>query len=259
MIDLFLNSIFKLWKLIISFSTDFGRKALCKGKGLKSKRYRWHDDELKDGPSWDAGDDWNDDNETSLDAGNVISEEMPLTCRLGDALDCYRKKKSDKKSGRKRRWEKSDESTNNIFSSNQASSTPVKIHGKGATIYEEQVDTNTDNDITSADNTVPENASVTVAMAPEQDTRFSQVLNISTHSISPCNLKETYSSAYTEGVCQPRRFAIDIARHRGANSDVYALFEMVEDENNNRHEGYRWHDVAGEWQNLDVNQYCSIR
>ncbi|XP_072038265.1 uncharacterized protein [Amphiura filiformis] len=157
---------------------------------------------------------------------------------LGMVVD-HLLKRSYKKAKRRRKCKKSvyDENSEYI-NTNSASSNPVKMFGKKATIYEEKSDTSDDN--SAVEEPAPNDAATVTIDEPfphhdELDIKPTTMLRLATQTILPGQLKNTFGCAYIESMCQPRRFAIDVSQRLSApaSRQVYALFEVIDDNNRN--------------------------
>ncbi len=153
-------------------------------------------------------------------------------------------KKSQMKVKRKRRRKVKkcdcgdDDKTSAFVNTNTASSTPLKMFGKNAMVYEERQDALGDRDDGNA--TLDEEAPAmipTTLPTPELDIKLSTVLRLAADSVLPNDLRNVFGSTYVESMSQPHRFAIDISQRvsgaAGKRNKAYVLFEVLDDNNNN--------------------------
>ena len=195
------------------------------------------------------------------DEDQTVSRSSP---NLGEVvthlLEKCPKKRKHRKTKRRRVSDETDTCLHCNISTNHASSSPVKMHGKKATIYEEKED----DDTSSEDNLDEDNAtlaadvSVPMDTLPDEEVRQSNSSKLATHTITPCHLKNVFGSAYIESMSRPRRFAVDISQRLDGmtGGKVYVLFEVMDDNNRNN---YNWNRVEDEWEALDMEEYTNVR
>lgn len=172
-------------------------------------------------------------------------------------LERFPKKRKHRKTKRRRVSNETDDTCLHC-STNHASTSPVKMYGKKATIYEEKEDDNISSDDNSAEENTAPTISVPVDALPDEEVRLSNSLKLATRTITPCHLKNVFSGAYFEAMSRPRRFAVDISQRLDnmTGGKVYVLFEVMDDNNRNN---YDWNQVEDEWETLDVEEYTNVR
>ena len=167
-------------------------------------------------------DPWSD-TEASEDEEELVTDNAPTRTCIIDLTEAVMKSKQQKNLRKKKTTVTKQASVNHTLWSANTASTCVKIHGKGAAIYEPQEEAASENDDESVDSDVSVASSSQIPVSLSSDwlpsTPTSFISRVKGPSLHRESLVVNFGEAYNEGQSLPRRFSVDLSRLIARSTD----------------------------------------